>query len=118
MEGSIVVGKTASYTICFDTVQWGVARNKDRKNVNFFAKPVKKDKPENAINIENIKVHGNIVTLEDGEVNRLSIKDKKAKSIPGAKCKVADAKKDRLTKAFEIKYGPRKNEKSTRTTSR
>lgn len=104
----IVVGKTESGIIKHDTVQWGVAQNKD-KSISFFAKPTEKDKPENAVNFDTIKVHGNIVTFKDGEVNRLLVKDKKAKAIPGAKNKVADTKKARLKDAFKKKYGQRES---------
>ena len=103
----IVVGKTGSYTICFDTVQWGIAQEKG--NINFFAKPTKKDKPENAISFDNIKAHSNIVIFKDGEVNRLTIKDKKAKSIPGAKKRASDSLKDRLNEEFGKKYGQRES---------
>ena len=104
----IVVGKTESGIIKHDTVQWGVAQDKN-KSVRFFAKPTEKDKAENAVSFDSIKVHGNIVTFKDGEVNRLLVKDKKAKAIPGAKNKPSDSLKARLKDAFGKKYGQRES---------
>lgn len=107
MEGSIVVGKTESNTIKFDTVQWGLNLRKEK--VNFFAKPTQKGNEKDAVSIDTIKVHSNIVTFKDGEVNRSVVKDKKAKSIPGAKNKPSDSLKQRLSKEFSRKYGQREN---------
>ncbi len=103
MEGSIIVGKSGSKVINLDAVQCGVA--KERNVIKFFAKAVKKikERMDSSITPEPIKVHTNIVTEKDGEVNRLLVKDKKAKSI----CK---SKKDKYTIArirdrINEKYG-------------
>ncbi|MBR2705491.1 MAG: hypothetical protein IKE91_08495 [Clostridia bacterium] len=108
MEGSIIVGKSGSKVINLDTVQCGVA--KDKNNVlSFFARAVKKvkERMENSITPEPIKVHNNIVTEKDGEVNRLLVKDKKAKSI--SKSKLDKDKLGRIRAKINEKYGHTKD---------
>jgi site-specific DNA-methyltransferase (adenine-specific)/modification methylase len=74
----------------------------DRETCEEAVKRIK-ERMDSSITPEPIKVHTNIVTEKDGEVNRLLVKDKKAKSI-------SKSKKDKYTIArirnrINEKYG-------------
>lgn len=111
---SIVVAKSASEVINFDSICWDI--NKDK----FIAKSTKIDRSVNAKlpGINGIEEIGNnIIVKENEKYKHYFVENKKPVPVPNGEINASKAKKRKLESAFNKKY-KKMDGKENKTTGR